>query len=194
MKALHIDHLIFDLGNVMFDWDPKEVANAVLAPEMWEVAHSMHWKEFDRGTVSWDDLIHIFSSKYPKMEAFLNCAKDYLKLKPETFDIFSKCKQKGYSLYILSNMPNFFRNYLIATYPFLSEVHGSIFSCDVGFIKPEKQIYECLLSKFALKANRCLLLDDRPENIESAKALGMQGIVFDNPQNCLNHLLSMKVL
>lgn len=194
MSSTSFDHVIFDLGNVIFDWDPKEVANAISAPDTWVVANSPHWQAFDRGALDREDLIKIFKPEFPKIEQFLNSAKDYLRLNSETLEIFFKCQKKGYSLFILSNMPNYYRNYLISTYPFLSEVQGSIFSCDVGFIKPENQIYECLISQFSLDVSRCLFLDDREENIKSAHLMGMQGIVFDNPKNCLHQLISMQVL
>jgi putative hydrolase of the HAD superfamily len=47
-------------------------------------------------------------------------------------------------------------------------------------VKPNADIYEHLMDKYNLKAQECVFIDDRVENIEAAKALGMKGIVFDN--------------
>jgi putative hydrolase of the HAD superfamily len=189
-----IKHVIFDVGNVIFDWDPKAVAKAVGHPEMWTVANTPHWQNFDRGSVNFEGMISTFLPTYPRIERFLEVGKEHLILKKETLDIFYKCQKKGLSIYILSNMPDYYRNYLLSSYPFFSETQGSIFSCDVGFIKPEKQIYECLFNHFSLAPQDCLFIDDRDENIEAGCEIGMRGIIFDNPQNCLQSLFSMKVL
>ena len=45
--------------------------------------------------------------------------------------------------------------------------------------KPNKEIYEYLLNTYMLKAEECVFIDDRKENIDAAMAVGMKGIVFD---------------
>lgn len=189
----NFDHIIFDLGNVLFKWQPNELAYSLAHPELIEVVRSHHWKEFDRGTLNKEDLINSVSHKFPLIGHFLDRAEDFLKPIPESLDLFYQCQKAGYSLYILSNMPTFFREFLVRRYPFLSEFHGAIYSCDVGYIKPEAEIYTCLLNKFSLDPERCLFLDDLEENIQSAKTHGIQGIVFDGAENCLQQLQALKV-
>ena len=55
---------------------------------------------------------------------------------------------------------------------------GVIFSCEVQQIKPEADIYETLLSRFGLKPEESVFLDDRPENCEAARKLGIHAIEF----------------
>ena len=45
-------------------------------------------------------------------------------------------------------------------------------------IKPEAEIYQRLFNKFNLKPEECLFADDRAENIEGGRRVGMEGIVF----------------
>ena len=47
-------------------------------------------------------------------------------------------------------------------------------------LKPGTMIYRRLLSKYALQAEECIFIDDRQENVEAAKQLGMAGIVFED--------------
>ena len=47
-------------------------------------------------------------------------------------------------------------------------------------MKPNKEIYECFLEKFHLKAEECLFIDDRQDNVDGAIQAGMQGAVFQN--------------
>ncbi len=53
-----------------------------------------------------------------------------------------------------------------------------IISGDTGFVKPQKEIYHYLLRHNNLIPQQCFFIDDQPENIEAAQALGMQGILF----------------
>ena len=62
--------------------------------------------------------------------------------------------------------------------PFLKNMDGVIFSCEVQQIKPEADIYETLLSRFGLKPEESVFLDDRPENCEAARKLGIHAIEF----------------
>ena len=46
-------------------------------------------------------------------------------------------------------------------------------------VKPNKEIFEHLLGKYNLNADECLFIDDSEKNIEGAKALGINGYLFD---------------
>ncbi len=61
-------------------------------------------------------------------------------------------KSQGYHLYILSNYSQFMLDQTRpGKMPFLKNMDGVIFSCEVQQIKPEADIYETLLSRFGLK-------------------------------------------
>lgn len=61
---------------------------------------------------------------------------------------------------------------------FLKNMDGIIFSCEVQQLKPEKDIYETLLGRYGLKAEESVFLDDRAENCEAARQLGIHAIQF----------------
>ena len=60
-------------------------------------------------------------------------------------------------------------------------------------IKPDPAIYKLLLSRYGLKAEECVFLDDTPANVEAAKALGMQGIRFLDKEQAEAELQKMGV-
>ena len=60
----------------------------------------------------------------------------------------------------------------------LREMDGGVFSWKVQMIKPDEGIYRRLLETYGLKAEECVFMDDNPANVETAKRLGIQGIVF----------------
>ena len=91
-------------------------------------------------------------------------------------------KKTGAKLYVLSNVSIGFAN----TYkdvPWIRELFshfdGIILSGTIGLAKPGKEVFEHLLAKFDLNAEECLFIDDSAKNIEAAKALGINGYLFD---------------
>ena len=68
---------------------------------------------------------------------------------------------------------------------------GGVFSCDVNWIKPEREIFNILLKKYNLKAEECVFLDDNKNNIEAASAMGFNTIPFEYYQQAHGELMSL---
>ena len=64
-----------------------------------------------------------------------------------------------------------------------------LLSCNLGVKKPNKKIYELLLSTLDIPPQQCLFIDDKERNIDAAKALGIDGIVFHSSQQLKQELL-----
>ena len=65
----------------------------------------------------------------------------------------------------------------------------------VGMIKPDADIYQCLFDKYNLNPEECVFIDDRLENIEGGRKLGMEGIAFtdyETGKKKLERMLSEK--
>ena len=58
----------------------------------------------------------------------------------------------------------------------------------VKMVKPNADIYEYLLSEYVWAAGECVFVDDREENVETARALGMKGIVFQGYEQACSEL------
>ena len=65
-------------------------------------------------------------------------------------------------------------------FPFADSVDGRVVSGFVKMVKPNEDIYEYLMDKFSLKADECVFIDDREDNVKAAVRLGMKGIVFQS--------------
>jgi putative hydrolase of the HAD superfamily len=87
-------------------------------------------------------------------------------------------KAKGYHLYVLSNACNRFFTYFPKHYD-LGLFDGIMVSSREHLVKPDPKIYERLMERYGLEPSECVFIDDRPENVAAAKALGMEGIVFE---------------
>ncbi len=63
-----------------------------------------------------------------------------------------------------------------------------VVSAEVGVMKPEPKIYRIALEQLKVEANEAAFVDDTPANVEAARALGMQGILFRDQQRTLKEL------
>ena len=69
-----------------------------------------------------------------------------------------------------------------------SLVDGMVISCEEKTSKPEEEIYNRLFTKFNIKPEESFFIDDRKQNIEASRKLGMAGHVYD--MNNIEDLIS----
>jgi len=89
-------------------------------------------------------------------------------------------KDHGFGIYLCSNASM----RLLACYkeviPGIEYFDGVLFSADVKYLKPQKEIYLTLLERFGLKPEECFFIDDMQENINGAADCGMDGYCFSD--------------
>ena len=193
-----IKNVIFDIGNVLvsFDWD-------VLAKEigftdedlnvLMEKVIGDRWDEFDRGVMPEEEALKYVQEAIPGLEekfaTLWRRIDEAIAVYPYVEGWMKELKEEGLHIYLLSNFPrNLFRHEEATKLTFLPYVDGKIISSYVRMIKPDKEIYECLLDTFSLKAEECVFLDDRKRNVEAAKELGINGIVFESYEQARGEL------
>ncbi|MFR9649728.1 MAG: HAD family phosphatase [Rikenellaceae bacterium] len=175
--------IIFDLGGVLFARDPSKVASEVIEFFSFITDKKMpeFWEEYDRGTRTLAQTIeHLCQTKGCSKEL----CEEYIKITIETQEpipateaLVRELKQRGYKLYVLSNMS---RDYIamLRRHDVYKLFDGEVVSCEQGSVKPEEAIYKILLERFELDPAESLFVDDRPENIETARRLGINGYQF----------------
>ena len=90
-------------------------------------------------------------------------------------ELVRRLKSHGYCVYYLSNIPQDVLD-LLRDRGVLDGFDGGVASCEVHVNKPDPKIYKALLDKYSLKAEECVFIDDRLENVQAAFALGFAGI------------------
>ena len=180
-------NIIFDLGGVMVDFDPKtylvdRFCNAEVEEQVSQLTfESEEWKLLDAGLLS----------RYEANQRMLTHAKEHdcvfevqgvlddwlhiLRPRRRMQELVQRLKNHGYSVYYLSNIPQDVLELLIER-GVLTQFDGGVASCEVQVNKPDPQIYKALLKKYQLKASECVFIDDRLENVQAAFALGFAGI------------------
>lgn len=89
-------------------------------------------------------------------------------------------KDKGYHLYILSNLIKETHDYLARVVDIENYFDGAVFSHEVGLRKPDKEMYECILNKYNLNKDETIFFDDKERNVISANEMGIKSYVFNS--------------
>lgn len=187
-----IKNIVFDIGNVLtyYTWNkhihsfgfPEEICEKVAAATV----KSREWAEFDRGVMSTEEVVETLVKNDPEVETeirrFTSDMSGLVEKADYAIPWIKELKEKGYKVYYLSNFSDKARKECADALDFLSYTDGGILSYQDKMVKPEPEIYKCLLERYQLKAEECVFLDDLEENIEAAKAQGMQGIVFTSKE------------
>lgn len=198
-----IRNIIFDIGNVLTDFRWREFLQDkgfedAMADRIAKASvMSPVWNEFDRGEWDTDKLMAEFVKQDPAIEKELYAAygniagmvtkRDY------AIPWICQLKAKGYGVYYLSNFS--YKAYAECqdALDFLPYTDGGILSYRDKVIKPGEEIYRLLLSRFGLKAEECVFLDDTPRNVETARKLGFYGICFQTKEQAETELEKLGV-
>ena len=191
-------NIVFDLGGVVFARDIRKCTDEFVSffSFVAKTGTPQFWDEYDRGALSFGEVKReICRFRNCDMETCTRMLDEAIGKQeeiPSTKRLIGDLKQAGYRLYVLSNMSAEFIDFL-RRLPVYSLFDGEVVSCEVNVIKPEPQIYEILLSKYALDPSQTLFVDDRPANVEAAAALGIATCLFDNgnPEKSCGELRAM---
>lgn len=185
-----IKNIIFDLGNVIVQ-NPnidtvkeffKEEKDAINFNEY--IFKSEFWKLMDLGKINNLEIANVIKEEklvditnYDEVESFMLNWFTKCNVNFKTMEIGKRLKQKGYNIYILSNMSKATFEYFSKKYDFFTMVDGAIVSAYEGIKKPDSKIFELLLKRYSLNAEECLLIDDDDTNktLEVANFIGING-------------------
>ena len=98
--------------------------------------------------------------------------------RPEMGDLIRDLKAKGYGIYLCSNASVRLLTCYKKVLPSIDCFDGILFSAEVLCMKPQKEMYGHFFDRFGLKPEECYFIDDLQNNIEGAKACGMDGYCF----------------
>jgi putative hydrolase of the HAD superfamily len=199
-----IKNIVFDIGNVLFGYEPRHILNQLLPENKFHDAYLDHfinaqiWQDLDRGIIEETALVDFLETKIndPNLEdnltIIINNFIYHLNLISGSRKLFLTLK-KQYPIYLLSNFQAVPFSKLREMNPFLYQADGCIISAHHHLMKPEPEIYKLLLKKFNLIPNETVFIDDLETNIEGAKSFGINGIVFKSPESTKEALIKLGV-
>ncbi len=99
-------------------------------------------------------------------------------------------KQRGILTAILSNMGDNVLANMKREFDWLSRFDVLVWSYQLGMAKPDPAIYRYVLKELGTRPEETLFIDDKPLNVESADALGMQALVFTTVERLRANLIA----
>ena len=183
-----IEAVVFDIGNVLVDWNPRHLYRKVFADEAAMEAFlaeicTMEWHvEHDRG-VSFESNAIPLKERHPDHAELIDLwGTRQLEMNsgavPGTAALLSGLKQRGIPVHGLTNMPSPVFPALRERFPELRLLEKVVVSGDEGVIKPDPRIFEILIERAGLDPLVTLYIDDSQRNVDAAAALGFQAHHF----------------
>ena len=120
----------------------------------------------------------------------LQIKKIYTPLIKENYEYICNLKNRGYHLYILSNLTKETYDYLNSIININKYFDGAIFSYDVGLRKQEADIFKLIIDKYDLDLKETIFFDDKEKIVNNAKSVGLNAKVFKSINDVESELYS----
>ena len=192
-------NIVLDMGNVCCKWDVDYISSKLTTNKEDQeflikyLFQSPQWLQLDKGSISLKEakqqlLESVSKEKRELIEYGFEHWFEYFEQFDEMEEFIKEYKQKGYHFYLLSNCSLQFNQYY-QTKSIFQHLEGLYISAAHQKIKPNLDIFEDFLKEYHLQANECFFVDDLKENVEGAKKIGMQGLVYHGNVQELKQLI-----
>lgn len=195
--------VIFDIGNVLIEWQPERFFDAEIGEESRRALfaavdlHAMN-DRVDSGE-NFSAVLAETAANYPDFQVELDIWHDrWLDIASPAIDhsvrLMAALQQRSVPVFSLTNFG--IETYALAEtrYHFLRTFDRDFISGHMGVIKPDPQIYQMLESGSGLSGTDLLFTDDRPENIDAAASRGWQTHLFEGAQGWADRLVAAGLL
>jgi putative hydrolase of the HAD superfamily len=203
MDNNNIEAVVFDLGNVLIDFDHTIAAKKIsrFADKSLQEIFALFFDSgltglFEEGKISSRE----FFSQVKEMinlkldyEAFLPIWNDIFFLTPKNHSVYNLANSlKGQcKIALLSNINVLHLDYLRKNFPVFDVFDHVLASCDLGLRKPDPLIYKKTLEVIGVSSAPCVFYtDDRPELVNKAQELGIKSFVFQGTEKLRRDLES----
>lgn len=198
MSKPEIKNVIFDLGAVMFEWNPIKITknftgDVELQKKIQaELYYHQDWMDFDCAIITEIETTKRASERIeislPETEKLFEQTKASLILISKTLDVLKQVKNNNLNAYCLSNIsPELFK-YLSERHDLFTLFDGIVTSGAENVGKPDKRIFETLFERYQLKPHECLFIDDSHANTATAMELGVTTITFKGLDGCYKEI------
>lgn len=201
-----INTIIFDLGGVLIDWNPKYVfddkyfESEEMRQYFFNHICTSDWNEEQDAGRSIVEATQILVEQFPDWEKpirdYYGRWTDMLKgPMHDTVELFRQLKEKEkYKIYALTNWQASLFEIALVRFNFLHWFDGRVVSGEEKTRKPFPEFYRRLLDRYNVNPSDALFIDDNLRNVKAAEDLGIYSIHFQDPQQLEAQLRNKKVL
>ena len=204
MFTPRIKAIIFDFGGVLVDWNPHNLYRHFFdeSRKIDEFLSEIQFSEWnlqqDKGRPFAEGVAEL-SARFPQHASLIRAYHEHWEDSivgpiPGSVEILRALKAAGYGIYGLSNWSAETFPVAYRKYDFFELLDGYIISGDVRLVKPDPAIFELMIEKIGCLARECLLIDDSAKNIEAARQLGFETILFRSSDQLETELRKLGLL
>ncbi len=201
----NINTIIFDLGNVLINWDPNHLYKKIFSDDE-ERAHFLNnictsdWNVQQDAGRTLKEATELLVSQHPdyknEIEAFYGRWTEMIGGAIQgTVDILNQLKAENkVRLYALTNWSAETFPYALENFDFLQIFEGILVSGDEKLIKPDIRIYELMVSRYDIDPTKAMFIDDSEKNIKGSELIGIHGHHFTQPEKLRAELVDLGLI
>lgn len=204
--------VVFDLGGVVFNWQPTVLMRQVLPSRAADEASAAHWvreifqtfdpdgdwAQFDLGAVEPGQLATRIAQRTglarDEVASVIDGVAPHMHVKQDTVKLIHDLKAHGHRVLYLSNMPHRLSRWIEDDHPFADWFEDGIFSARVGLMKPDPAIFDLTVERLGIAGALPVFIDDAQKNIDAALALGWCGVRFESAAQVRDQLVRLGLL
>ena len=187
---MHFQTVIFDLGGVLIDWNPRYLYRKLMKSET-EIEYFLShictpaWNAEQDAGRPFREGVAVLQARYPQYADLI--AAYHLRWEEmlgeaigESVKVLRQVKNTGRRVYALTNWSAETFHPTRKRFSFLGEFEGIVVSGEEKIAKPNPALFEILLQRYGIEAAQAVYIDDSAENIATAKRLGLHAIHFQD--------------
>lgn len=187
-----VTHVVFDIGNVLVRWDPHFLYDPLFGDRadatrfLAEICTPAWNLEQDRGRTMAEG-IAVLIDRYPDwIDEIRAWDERWHEMISGPIDgsvaILDRLRAAGVPTWAITNFSAEKYAETVERFPFLKGFRDTVVSAHVGLLKPDAEIFRLFLDRNGLAAADCLFVDDMPANVASARAVGLNAVLFEGPE------------
>lgn len=182
-----IDAVVFDLGGVLIEWDPRRLYQQLLPAEeidaFLDEVDFLAWNHSCDAGLPWDDAVAELSARYPHRAELIAAyparfAESLVGSFEDTVAILRDLRDTDVRLLALTNWPAESFRHARERFDFLEAFEGIVVSGEERVAKPDPRIFTVLINRYGLDPAATLFIDDAPRNVAAAQQAGLHAVRF----------------
>lgn len=186
-----IKTIIFDLGGVLIDWNPRHLYRKILRSDEeveWFLKNvcTSEWNDQQDAGRSFEEATRVLIQQYPDWEEAISAwygrwQETIQGPIQDTVELLREIKESGrYRLYALTNWSQETFPWALENFHFLHWFDGIVVSGVEKTRKPFPEFYKILFDRYNIDPSHSIFIDDNHKNVVGAEAVGLPAILFEN--------------
>jgi 2-haloacid dehalogenase len=193
LKTPAIDTVVFDLGNVLIDWNPRYLFRKLYGEDVAKMEHflkevcSSEWNECQDAGRPWQEGVAEAIARHPDHAEMIRAYHERWEEmlgEPilESVALLEELRRSGFRVLALTNWSHETFPVALERFHFLHWFEGIVVSGQEKLIKPDPAIFRLLISRYRIEPSRAVFIDDNVRNVAGAEQVGMRALHFTSAE------------